>query len=142
MSCCFFAAAARLQRTVVAARAKRAASASKERHVQRTRTGSARIVLAAGVMAIAAGCAAVQQSFTKMPGMGELDTRPGLADVRPLGARGQKCYDFCATSEASCKHMCPTSEVGECRDDCVTDTKNCLEECPDLWRPAPPPPNG
>jgi hypothetical protein len=115
-----------------------------ERYVKRIRKFSATLVVAGAVVTgitMIGGCAAVKGSFTRMPGMGELDTRPALGDVRPLGPQGQKCFDFCATSEAACKHMCPMSEVGECRDDCVTDTKNCLEECPELWRP-PLPANG
>ena len=93
--------------------------------------------VAVGLFATA-GCASAMNSIHSMPGMGKLDTRPGLADVRVLGPKGQKCYDFCAQSEVSCKHMCPSGTVGECKDDCVTDTKGCLADCPELERPEPP----
>lgn len=106
-------------------------------HSNRNRFERTKLLLVIAVAA-ACGCTAVKDSFTRMPGMGERDWRPGLADVRVLGSKGQKCYDFCASAEAACKQMCPTSEVGECRDDCLTDTKDCLEECPELWRPPRP----
>ena len=96
------------------------------------------VVLAALLSSLAATGCSTPGFITSMPGMGELDTRPGLADVRVLGPKGQKCYDYCSTSEASCKHICPRSE-GSCQEDCVTDTKNCLADCPELQRPEPSP---
>lgn len=109
--------------------------------VHSRRSGSVRLVLAlaGAALSAAAGCEATMKSFHDMPGMGERDTRPTLAEVRVLGPNGRKCYDFCASAEAACKEMCPDSTVGECRDDCVTDTKGCLEDCPELQRPVPPP---
>lgn len=66
------------------------------------------------------------------------DPRPGLADVKPLGPAGRKCFEFCAGQEVSCRQMCPSGAYGECRQDCEADTRECLEGCPDLLRPEPP----
>ena len=63
---------------------------------------------------------------------------PGLADVKPLGPAGRKCFEFCAGQEVSCRQMCPSGAYGECRQDCEADTRECLEGCPDLLRPEPP----
>jgi len=64
------------------------------------------------------------------------DPRPGLADVRVMGPKGRKCFDFCAVSESSCKQMCPSGTHGECQLDCEADSRTCLEECPELQRPV------
>jgi hypothetical protein len=64
-----------------------------------------------------------------------IEEKPGLADVRILGPKGQQCYDFCAVSHANCHEMCPRTKNHEdydCADDCVTDSKVCLEDCPEL----------
>jgi hypothetical protein len=107
--------------------------------MQTHRSGlTTRLGLFVAVLSISAtaGCTTAPGFVTRMPGVGDLDTRPGLADVRVLGPKGRKCYDYCSTTEASCKHMCPNSEGG-CQEDCVTDTKNCLEDCPELQRFTP-----
>jgi len=88
-------------------------------------------VVAAGALVAAAGCT--------MPNSHVLtQSMPGLADVRVLGPKGQKCYDFCAVSHAECQHMCPHTSKHEdfdCADDCETDVKHCLAGCPELQRP-------
>lgn len=84
------------------------------------------------VASAAAGCA-----YTAA-GIAAADPRPGLADVRVLGPKGQKCFDFCAQSEASCKGMCPGGTHGECPLDCEADSRECLSDCPELQRPIPP----
>jgi hypothetical protein len=91
------------------------------------------LVVAATLALAFAGCAITAAEIAAK------DQRPGLADVRVLGPKGRKCFDFCAQSEAACKHMCPGGTHGECRADCEADTRNCLEDCPELQRPLPPP---
>ncbi|HXC50595.1 MAG TPA: hypothetical protein VN634_06925 [Candidatus Limnocylindrales bacterium] len=105
----------------------------------RTRT---RTISAWSVFALSAG-AIVAVSITgcsmKMP-HDYMDEKPGLGDVRVLGPKGQKCYDFCATSHANCDEMCPRTsnhEDYDCADDCLSDSKVCLEDCPELQRPLP-----
>lgn len=85
-------------------------------------------VLVAAALGVAAGCTTQE----------ELLRLPTLAEVEPTGPRGKKCYDRCAQSEMSCRHMCPKSQ-GLCQEDCVVDTKFCLLDCPELVRPEPPP---
>ncbi|HEY2775263.1 MAG TPA: hypothetical protein VGK20_14540 [Candidatus Binatia bacterium] len=102
--------------------------------LHRTRaTGLAALATCTAALLALGGCAG-QQSLSDMP---------GLADVRPLGPDGQKCFDFCASSEVACKDMCPEGGdfVGECHTDCLTDTKYCLADCPNLQRPEPAPKN-
>jgi len=86
----------------------------------------------------AALLAAAMTTITGCTNQKELQALPTLADVKPIGPKGQKCYDFCAQAEVSCKHMCPKSE-GLCQEDCVIDTKYCLRDCPELLRPQPKP---
>jgi len=89
------------------------------------------LATALGAATLLAGCATTRE---------QLLAQPGLKDVRPIGAKGQKCYDFCSQAEVSCRHMCPRhSFVGDCEEDCEIDTKGCLADCPEMWRPEPPP---
>ena len=89
-----------------------------------------RLCAVAALLAALGGCA-----YTAA-GIAAADPRPGLADVRVLGPKGQKCFDFCAQSEASCKGMCPGGSHGECRMDCEADSRECLSDCPELQRPV------
>lgn len=92
----------------------------------------ARILLLAAALTTLGGCA------WTAAGRAAADPRPGLADVRVLGPKGQKCFDFCAQSEASCKGMCPGGTHGECDLDCEADSRECLTDCPELQRPVSP----
>lgn len=94
------------------------------------------VTMAAGcfVIASAGGCS---QNILASP-FRPIDSKPGLADVRVLGPKGQQCYDFCAVSHSNCHDMCPRTsnhEDYDCADDCVSDSKVCLEDCPELQRP-------
>lgn len=88
-------------------------------------------LVATGLVLWLGGCAVTAQEKAA------LDPRPGLADVRVLGPKGRKCFDFCASQEAGCKHMCPGGTHGECAPDCEADTRECLSDCPELQRPLP-----
>jgi hypothetical protein len=90
------------------------------------RTVSRFLVAAAVASLCLAGC----------PTQKELAKMPTLSQVRPLGPKGQECYDFCAQAEVACKDMCPGGTHGDCPDDCVRDTKMCLKDCPEMQRPV------
>lgn len=87
------------------------------------------ILLASSLVVLLGGCAVTALEKAAV------DPRPGLADVRVLGPKGRKCFDFCASQEAGCKHMCPKGTHGECALDCEADTRECLSDCPELQRP-------
>lgn len=94
------------------------------------RAGATTALFAASLLTLA-GCAVTAAEIA------ELDPRPGLADVRVIGPKGRKCFDFCGSQEAGCKHMCPSGGDGECALECEADTRECLSTCPELERPTP-----
>lgn len=89
----------------------------------RNSRGPLAAIFLAVAMLTAAGCSSIPK----------IDQLPGLSEMRATSPDGQKCYDFCAHSQANCKFMCPKS-IGICHDDCEIDSKICLFDCPDLER--------